>query len=145
MIKQIFSYAVIFVLCVTMVQCQDEDHTISCFPNSTINVQIDLSFPKYQALSTTNGWVYINEQASGTRGLIVVRTSTGFKAYDRNAPHICPGNRTTLEVESNNIKILCPEDGAEWILTSGEPINIANVPPKTYNTYYTGNILTIVN
>jgi len=146
MIKQIFSCIGIFVFCQTMVQCQNEDSTIGCFPNSTINVDIDLSYSQYQKLDVTGGWVYIKEQASGTRGLIVVRTSStgGFKAYDRNAPHICPGNHTTLEVK-DDFKIFCPEDGAEWILSSGEPIKIAHVPPKTYNVYYSGNILLIRN
>ena len=80
-------------------------------------------------------WIYINEQQSGTRGLIVVNTGTGFKVYDRNAPHLCPDSNTTLEVQ-NNMKIVCPKDGAEWILTDGTPIKNTNMPPKTYPASY---------
>ncbi|AQY21314.1 hypothetical protein AB406_0354 [Riemerella anatipestifer] len=93
------------------------------------------------------GWIYVNEQNSGTRGLILVRTGTStFKAYDRNAPHICPASDTTLEVK-DDIKIVCPKDGAEWILLMGQPTKVSQVSPKTYFTYYdaASNVLTIRN
>jgi len=55
--------------------------------------------------------------------------------YDRNAPHLCPDTNTTLNVE-DNIKIVCPKDGAEWILLTGQPIKVANIAPKTYPYNY---------
>lgn len=125
--------------------CGRSHDTVSCFPQVPINVQLNLNLPTYYPLQNTGGWVYINEQTSGTRGLIVVRTVSGFAVYDRNAPHICPdGNSTTLQVEGD-IKIVCPKDGAEWILLTGQPTKIASLPPKTYSyTYNTaGNILNI--
>ncbi|AFR35990.1 hypothetical protein B739_1392 [Riemerella anatipestifer RA-CH-1] len=120
---------------------------VSCFPNTLINVNLDLNLPLYQKLTNIGGWVYVNEQSSGTRGLIVVRTGTStFKAYDRNAPHICPASDTTLEVK-DDIKIVCPKDGAEWILLTGQPTKVSQVPPKNYLTYYdaASNVLTIRN
>jgi nitrite reductase/ring-hydroxylating ferredoxin subunit len=104
---------------------------VSCFPESPINVVLNLNLPTYYPLQNVGGWIYVDEQSSGTRGLIVVRTTNGFKIYDRNAPHLCPDNNTTLSVE-NNIKIVCPKDQAEWILITGEPTNVAKIPPKTY-------------
>ena len=115
--------------------CSSREDTVSCFPNEIINVQLNLTFPAYDNLNRMGGWIYINEQQSGTRGLIVVNTGTGFKVYDRNAPHLCPDSNTTLEVHSN-IKIVCPKDGAEWILTDGTPIKNTNLPPKTYPASY---------
>ena len=91
--------------------CSTREETVSCFPNVPINVVLNLNLPAYYNLQNVNGWIYVNEQESGTRGLIVVRTTTGFKIYDRNAPHICPDNSTTLEVQ-NNIKVICTKDGA---------------------------------
>ena len=88
--------------------------------------------------------IYINEQQSGTRGLIVVNTGTGFKIYDRNAPHLCPDTNTTLKVDENSIKIICPKDGAEWILQDGTPIKGSRMPPKSYDYSYnaaTGDLL----
>ena len=126
--------------------CGNRQDTVSCFPSSPINVTLNLSLPAYQNLQNVGGYIYVNEQSSGTRGLIVVRTTNSFKAYDRNAPHICPDTNTTLEVQ-NTTKIICPKDGATWILITGEPINISQVPPKTYPVNYDSstNILSIYN
>ena len=110
--------------------CNSREETVSCFPNVPINVVLNLNLPAYYDLQNTNGFIYVNEQQCGTRGLIVVKTTNGFKVYDRNAPHICPDNSTTLVVE-NNIKIVCPKDNASWILITGEPTNIAQIAPKT--------------
>ncbi|PTT38099.1 hypothetical protein DBR28_09025, partial [Chryseobacterium sp. HMWF028] len=102
-----------------------------------INVTLNLNLPAYYALNNINGWIYVNEQQSGTRGLIVVRTANGFKVYDRNAPHICPDNNTTLEVK-DNIAIICPKDNTRWILSTGQPESGAqtSLPPKTYPYSY---------
>lgn len=116
--------------------CSDRPDTVSCFPRVQINVLVNISLPIYQKLQYDGGWVYVNEVGSGTRGLIIVRASAGFKVYDRNAPHLCPDSNTTLEVK-NETKIYCPKDGAEWILITGQPLKVdgaekTSVPPKTY-------------
>lgn len=126
----ILSIALIF-SALNLNSCSTREETVSCFPNVPINVILNLNLPAYYNLQNVNGWIYVNEQEAGTRGLIVVRTTTGFKIYDRNAPHICPDNSTTLEVQ-NNIKVICPKDGAEWILITGEPTKVAQIAPKTY-------------
>ena len=115
--------------------CNEREETVRCFPDVPVRVSLNLNLPAYYTLQNTGGWAYINEQQSGTRGLIVVRNTTGFKVYDRNAPHICPGDQTTLQVQ-NDIKIVCPKDGAEWILITGEPIKNVQIAPKTYPYSY---------
>lgn len=124
--------------------CKEREETVTCFPNAPISVILNLNLPAYFALQSVNGWIYVNEQQSGTRGLIVVKSTNGFKVYDRNAPHICPDNNTTLNVESN-IKIVCPKDGAEWILITGEPTKVSQIAPKTYRYNFDAstNILSI--
>ncbi len=136
----------IFSLLITLKSCGNRDDTVSCFPSRSISVVLNLNLPAYFDLQTVGGWIYVDEQSSGTRGLIVVRTTNGFKVYDRNAPHLCPDSETTLSVQSN-IKVVCPKDGAEWILLTGQPTSIANVPPKTYLYSYntSNNVLTIYN
>ena len=130
----------------TSVSCGRSVDTVSCFPQTNINVVLNLNLPAYQNLQFTGGWIYVNEQDSGTRGLIVVRTGSGFKIYDRNAPHLCPDSNTTLSVEEN-IKIVCPKDNATWILLTGQPTVVASVAPKVYGYDYNAgaNILTIHN
>lgn len=126
--------------------CSERNDTVSCFPDNAINVILNLNLPAYYTLQTEGNWMYINEQLSGSRGLIVVRAAAGFKIYDRNAPHICPANNSTLNVEQN-IKITCAADGSEWILLTGQPLKVAQVPPKTYPYSYNAstNTLTIYN
>ena len=117
-----FFILLIFSLLSLVISCESRAETVSCFPSQIINVQLNLNLPAYANDLNTKGWIYINEQQSGTRGLILVKTGTGFKVYDRNAPHLCPDANTTLIVQ-NDIKIGCPKDGAEWILQDGTPIN----------------------
>lgn len=139
----IWAFILIFSL-LPVVSCERSAETVSCFPTTSVNVVLNLNLPAYQNLQTTGGWMYIDEQNSGTRGLIIVRTGTGFKVYDRNAPHICPDSSTTLSVEEN-IKIVCPKDNATWILLTGQPTAVASVAPKTYQYDYNAstNILTV--
>lgn len=130
-----FFILLIFSLLSLVISCESRAETVSCFPSQIINVQLKLNLPAYRNLNTMGGWIYINEQQSGTRGLIVVNTGTGFKVYDRNAPHLCPDTNTTLIVQ-NDIKIVCPKDGAEWILQDGTPIKGSGLPPKSYDYSY---------
>jgi len=127
----IFSSIILIFSLLNITSCKEREETVNCFPNVPINVVLNLNLPAYYVLQNVGGWIYVNEQECGTRGLIVVRTTNGFKIYDRNAPHVCPDNNTTLNVE-NNIIVVCPKDGAEWILITGEPTKIAQIPPKTY-------------
>lgn len=135
---------VLILSAINMQSCERTEETANCFPQAPISVQLNLGLPAYYKLQTVGGWMYIHEQNAGTRGLIVVRTGSGFKVYDRNAPHLCPDAHTTLEVV-NDIKIICPKDQAEWILLTGQPTAVANVAPKTYPyTYEAGsNMLNI--
>ena len=139
--KKTFSILSIFILLIfsnlSIKSCGSREDTVSCFPNNPINVTLNLNLPAYNALNNDGGWIYINEQQSGTRGLIAVRTGNAFKIYDRNAPHLCPDDNTTLEVTKDNLSILCPKDGTKWILRTGQPQTGAKtgLPPRTYTTY----------
>ena len=138
-----FFILLIFSLLSLVISCESRADTVNCFPSQIINVQLNLNLPAYAIDLNTKGWIYINEQQSGTRGLILVKTGTGFKVYDRNAPHLCPDANTTLIVQ-NDIKIVCPKDGAEWILQDGTPIKGSGLPPKSYDYSYnaaTGELL----
>ncbi|MDN3694984.1 hypothetical protein QWZ06_23475 [Chryseobacterium tructae] len=106
------------------------------FPNVPIGVTLNLNLPAYYNLTNGNGWIYVNEQQSGTRGLIVVNTASGFKAFDRNAPHLCPDNDTTLEVQGTTA-IVCPKDKTRWMLNgTPEAGGKTSLPPKTYICNY---------
>lgn len=136
--KKISSITIFYILLVFSFlntnSCSTREDTVSCFPDTPISVNINLNYANYNNLNFVGGWIYVDEQQSGTRGLIVVRTKDNpaqFAVYDRNAPHLCPDNNTTLEVK-DGISIICPKDNASWILLSGQPTSASSVPPKTY-------------
>lgn len=132
----LFFFTLLIFSSLTINSCGNREDTVSCFPSTPINVTLNINLPAYYSLNQVGGWIYVNEQQSGTRGLIVVRASdNSFKVYDRNAPHICPDDNTTLEVK-DNISIICPKDNAKWILLTGQPTSVASLPPKTYPYNY---------
>lgn len=145
-IISIFTLILTFSLLTFNNSCSERNETVNCFPNSVVSVQLNLSLPTYYNLQTDGLAVYVNEIGAGTRGLIVVKVSNGYKVYDRNAPHICPDTDTTLEVK-NGTTVYCPRDKAEWILITGQPTAVANIPPKTYPYSFdpNTNILSIYN
>lgn len=123
--------------------CSDDDGQKSCNPEYNISASININLPLYSQLET-RGWTYVDGAGTGTKGVIVVKVINGYKAYDRNAPHICPGPDTRLEVV-DDIKLYCPQDGAEWILLTGEPLTIADRAPRTYSAVRNGDIINIFN
>ena len=131
----------------TLNSCSNREETTSCFPNQFISVQLNLSLPSYYPLNNIGGWIYVSEQQSGTRGLIIYRASaTSFKIYDRNAPHICPDTNTTLEVEGGTL-VICKKDNAKWFLMNGAPAEVSAYPLKQYFSTFnpSTNVLNIYN
>ena len=67
-----FFILLIFSLLSLVISCESRAETVSCFPSQIINVQLNLNLPAYANDLNTKGWIYINEQQSGTRGLTSV-------------------------------------------------------------------------
>ncbi|MGB6082767.1 MAG: hypothetical protein WBF63_00975 [Moheibacter sp.] len=126
-----------------LMSCDSDDGQKSCNPEYMISASINVNLPLYNEVET-RGWTYVGGEGTGTRGLILIKTTSGYKAYDRNAPHICPTPDSTLEVV-DDIKLYCPQDGAEWIMLTGEPILIADRAPRVYSAVRNGDIINIYN
>lgn len=146
-LKTFLSILLIFSSLKIINSCGNREETSSCFPRSLISVQLNLNLPAYNNLQNIGGWLYISEQQSGTRGLIITKiSSTEFRVYDRNAPHICPNTDTTLEVENGTL-VKCTKDNAKWFLNSGAPASVSAYPLKQYYYSYnpSTNIINIYN
>lgn len=130
-------------LLVIFTACRDDDGQKNCNPQYAISASININLPLYSQLETRN-WTYVGGEGTGSKGIIVIKTTNGYKAYDRNAPHICPTLNSQLQVV-DDIKLFCPEDEAEWILLTGEPIKIADRAPRVYSAVRIGDIISISN
>lgn len=122
--------------------CRNSEETTDCFPKQAVNVDIYLGnlildYPSFTYISA--------EQSRTSRGLIITKINNQFMVYDRNAPHICPDNDTTLEVESG--VVICRKDNAKWMLNSGAPIAVSSYRLKYYYWNYnsTTQILSVYN
>jgi nitrite reductase/ring-hydroxylating ferredoxin subunit len=141
--KLALGFGILFFLGWTF-SCSDDDGQMNCNPQYIISASINVALPLYSELES-KGWTYVGGEGTGTKGIIVVKNSNGtYKAYDRNAPHICPNSNSQLVVV-DDIKLFCPHDEAEWILLTGQPIKIADRSPRTYAAVRNGNIITIFN
>lgn len=146
-LKTFFSILLVFSTLKMVNSCGNREETTSCFPNSLISVQLNLNLPAYYNLQSVGGWIYISEQQSGTRGIIITRVSSSeFKVYDRNAPHLCPDAQTTLEVENGSF-VICKKDNAKWFLNSGSPAAVSPYGLKQYYYSYnpSSNVINIYN
>jgi len=140
---------VLMVFTLVFTGCREDDGQKSCNPEYVVAASININLPLYSELET-RGWTYVNGEGTGTKGIIVVKLTNGaYKAYDRNAPHICPTPNSRLEV-IDDTKMYCPQDGAEWILLTGGPIEndegfAPDRSPRVYAAVRTGSIIDIYN
>lgn len=142
---RVFGFFVTVLILGILNGCSDDDGQKDCNRQYNIAASINVNLPLYNNLEIGSGWAPVDGEGTGTNGLIVVKLTDGtYRAYDRNAPHICPTANSRLEV-IDDIKLFCPEDGAEWILLTGQPIKIADRAPRIYQAVRTGNIIDIYN
>ncbi|ADX68212.1 hypothetical protein [Weeksella virosa] len=140
-IRFLFFFSTFFVSSIFS-SCESDTHN-DCVPRVNVSLTLNTNLPEYSVLNSPGRWIYVGGEGAGTRGLIIVSIGNDrYKAWDRNAPHLCPDVNTTLEVV-DGIKIVCPKDGAEWNINTGQPIKIANRPPMEYNAFRSGNTLVV--
>lgn len=145
--KNYLKLIIVSFLMICVSACNNDQGRSSCMPHSYVNARYSLNTPQLIPLQSPMGYVVLNpDGTNGGRGLILVNTGARFLAYDRNAPQICPTAKSTLEVV-DGLRVVCPEDGAEWILNTGMPVNPATngVPLYQYAVQREGNFILIFN
>ena len=108
---------------ILFLSCSSDDLT-DCIPNISVNQRIFIG--NITALQITGAHVF---GGIGVKGIVVKRNSISppeFRAYDIQAPHLCPSEEcSTLELNEDFI-ILSGCDGAQFLLSDGQPISISN-------------------
>ena len=137
---------VILLIIISCGSCDSDQGRINCSPKSYVNAHYNLNLGQFAPLSSVGYVVLDRDGTNGVSGLIIVNTGLNIFAYDRNAPHICPEPNTILQVV-DDIKVVCPKDGAEWALNSGVPLNDATngIPLYQYRVVREGNFISIFN
>lgn len=146
--NHLLKFIIIFCFLPFYMACSNEDTSIDCVPVSNVKASYDLNFPKFINLRIPQSYVVLDaDGTNGSRGVILFNTGNNrFIAYDRNAPHICPTAKSSLIVK-DDIIIECPEDGAQWILQTGQPLNdkTQGRSPRQFYVQVIGNSLMISN
>lgn len=121
--KKAINIIALIIVSVIYTSCNDTQSSSSCMPKSSVSAAYNLNLPLYNTLLTPNSYVELSaDGTNGGRGIIIVNTGSGYRAYDRNAPHICPTTNSTLTVENSSV-VVCPEDDSQWLLLTGQPLN----------------------
>ncbi len=112
-------------------------------PNVAVNITIFPSQPEFFDLQTIGGWVYLT---GGYRGILVYRFDQNeFRAFDRACPIHFDNPCGRIDVDStNNVLATCPCDELQWSIIDGGPTS-APLPLRSYQTFYDGNRLDIIN
>lgn len=141
----LLKYLIISFLIIYVSGCDNDQGRVTCMPRSYVNARYALNTPQMIPLQSPAGYVVLNpDGTNGGRGLIIVNTGARYLAFDRNAPHICPTAKSTLEVV-DGLKVVCPEDGAEWMLNTGMPLKseTKGIPLYQYTVQQEGNFILI--
>lgn len=113
-------------------------------PNVAVQLDINLDWPEYSELRHVGGIHMTTLQ--GIRGIIIINTGSGFRAYDAACPNHELRDCSTLEIKKGDIfaKCRCPEDGARFNLHLGTSME-SDYQLHTYLVRATGNRLFITN
>jgi nitrite reductase/ring-hydroxylating ferredoxin subunit len=113
-------------------------------PPVTVDIQININLPAYNALAVTGGWVYIT---GGSQGIIVYRNSPdAFTALDRHCT-FQPEDYCRVTVDDSEVMArdtTCCHSA--FLLMDGSVVNgPAALGLKQYHTTFNGTTLRIFN
>lgn len=116
-----------FFIFLTVLSCKDETIVNNCFPTLSVNKTINLNTPEFINLQTPN-----SEPAyttGGFNGILLFRTQSTYKAFDRR----CPENNCDKQMILNYPSIECPCDGKKYnAINGGSPQNGSGCFAKEY-------------
>lgn len=136
----------LFFILLFVMSCKKNERNISQYeniPQIGVNVYLQLDQPAYFNLSTTGGYVYLNE---GARGVIIYRTIDAYKAYERHSPHRSNEECAFVSADSSGIYAVEECDGIKYYLVDGTvATGNASVPLLQYQTQESQGTLHVYN
>lgn len=113
--------------------------------------QLNLNLPLYNDLTVAGNAVYIGDDDAGINGIIVINKGfNNFLAWEASCPNHNPSSCSTMEI-TGGIYCRCDCEGYQYNLYTGNVVadsnedGGANYTLLYYQTYFSGNTLTISN
>lgn len=112
-------------------------------PDYNFSINIDTDLPLYGDLVFIGKPVYIGQEGIGINGIIVMKTGSGYSAFEATCPNQAMSSCSFLEVDG--IVATCPCDGVEYSLFTGLGAGV-QYPLKSYRVEVIGeNIIRVSN
>lgn len=114
-------------------------------PNVNFSVDINTSFPSYNALQFPSNPVYIAITGAGVQGIIVMKTGGGnsYVAWEASCPNQYPTTCSRLTISGSNAKCSC--DTFLYSLFTGLCDQKNKYSLKPYRVEANGNIIRVYN
>ncbi|HLA56143.1 MAG TPA: hypothetical protein VK623_08585 [Flavobacterium sp.] len=111
-------------------------------PDYSFSVNLDTNLPSYSGLLYVSNPVYYNGTGAGARGIIVMKTGSGYNAFDRACPNQDLSSCSTMTISGINAKCAC--DDALYNLYTGQSPG-KEYPMKQYRVEVSGTVITVYN
>lgn len=112
-------------------------------PDYSFSIDINTDLPLYNDLLFVGKPVYIGQAGIGINGIIVMKTGTGYSAFEATCPNQNITSCSFLEIDG--INAICPCDNVEYSLFTGLGAGV-RYPLKGYRVEAIGqNIVRVYN
>lgn len=99
-------------------------------PGYNFSAPIDMTLPLYTDLMYTGNPVYIGIAGYGINGIIVMKTGSGYAAWEASCPNQELTDCSMLSI--SGINAICPCDEVEYSLFTGQATTPVEYPLKPY-------------
>ena len=125
--------------------CSKDDNITNRNPNLTnidFTVTLNTNLPQYSTLQFAGNARYVAN--AGNRGVFVINTGTGIRAWEAADPNHPLKDCSTMEL--NGVEVTCPCENTTYNLYTGlAKAEDQQYPLLEYRTSVSGNIITVTD
>lgn len=137
---------IVSLLVLIVLSCSKSDDNNNCnfLLNVGVNTSLNLSLPQYQDLGFNLAPVYVPGHGNG--GLIVMKTVSGYLAWDAADPNHAPTSCSVLQISGIEGTCGC-QDANKYEFVSGQAVgnDALRCALRNYRAQLNGNNLVISN
>ncbi len=131
-------YILLLVTIIFLSGCDSDNYNNNnpYLPNYNFSIDIDMNLPLYTPLKFTSNPVRISQAGIGINGIFVMKTGSGYAAYEASCPNQALTSCSGLTL--NGINVICNCDQVAYSLFTGLPTTEARYPLKPYRVEIIG-------